>query len=105
MPLLTVLQKPKDVRRFIILARACLSCNTYEILDRIKCPVLVLGGGRDQVLGGEASVELAEKLGCRIHMYDDLGHAAYEEAKDFNRVVYDFLIGGSLCSDEQNSMG
>ena len=23
--------------------------------------------------------------------YDDLGHAAYEEAKDFNQRVYNFL--------------
>ena len=24
-------------------------------------------------------------------MYDKLGHAAYEEAKDFNKRVYDFF--------------
>lgn len=29
MPLLTVIQKPKDARRFIILAKSCLTCNTY----------------------------------------------------------------------------
>ena len=42
---------------------------------------------------GAASEEIAEKIGCKIHMYDRLGHAAYEEAKDFNQVVYKFLIG------------
>ena len=93
MPLLTVLQKPKDVGRFVILAKACLTCNTYELLDKIKCPVLVLGGRQDQVVTGTASEEMAKKLGCRIHMYDRLGHAAYEEAKDFNQIVYEFLIG------------
>ena len=36
-------------------------------------------------------MEIAEKLGCKIHMYENLGHAAYEEAKDFNQMVYDFL--------------
>ena len=92
LPLLTLLQKPKDVKRFIILAKACLSCNIYEELDKIQCPVLVMGGGKDLVVTGEASIELAEKLGCQIHMYEDLGHAAYEEAADFNRRVYDFLI-------------
>ena len=91
MPVLTVLQKPKDVKRFVILAKACLTCNTYELSDKIKCPVLVLGGKKDKVVTGEASVEIAEKLGCEIHMYDDLGHASYEEAKDFNKRVYDFL--------------
>jgi len=90
--MLTVLQKPRDVQRFVILAKSCLTCNTYNALDKIKCPVLVLGGRDDKVVTGAASEEIAEKLGCRIHMYDDLGHAAYEEAKDFNQIVYDFLI-------------
>ena len=93
MPLLTVLQKPKDVGRFVILAKTCLTCNTYEALHKIKCPVLVLGGRQDQVVTGTASEEIAKKLGCRIHMYDRLGHAAYEEAKDFNQIIYEFLIG------------
>ena len=92
-PLLTFLQKPKDVPRFVTLAKACLTCNTYELLDKIKCPVLVVGGRRDQVVTGLASEEIAERIGCRIHMYDNLGHAAYEEAKDFNQVIYDFLTG------------
>ena len=91
LPLLTLLQKPKDVKRFIILAKACLSCNTYEELDKIQCPVLVIGGGKDLVVTGEASIELAEKLGCGLYMYEQLGHTAYEEAVDFNRKVYDFF--------------
>ncbi|MBQ7766899.1 MAG: alpha/beta hydrolase [Lachnospiraceae bacterium] len=92
MPLLTAVQKPKDKERFITLAKACLTCNAYEELEQIKCPVLVLGGSQDKVTTGQSSVEIAEKLGCEIYMYEDLGHAAYEEAKDFNQRVYDFLI-------------
>jgi pimeloyl-ACP methyl ester carboxylesterase len=90
-PLLALLQKPKDVQRFVILAEACLTCQTYELLDRIHCPTLVLGGQEDKVVTGLASEEIAKKLGCDMYMYDDLGHAAYEEAKDFNQRVYDFL--------------
>ena len=91
LPLLAVLQKPKDVPRFVALAKACLTCNAYEELERIQCPVFVIGGKQDRVVGGEASEEIAAKLGCSIYMYGRLGHAAYEEAKDFNRRVYDFL--------------
>lgn len=91
MPLLTLLQKPKDAHRFICLARSCLTCNTYDELEKIQCPTLVIGGERDKIVGAEASREIAERLGCKIHMYDGLGHAAYEEAKDFNKRVYDFL--------------
>ena len=93
MPLLTLLQKPKDVERFVILAKACLTCNTYDLLEKIRCPVLVLGGREDKIVTGTASEEIAAKIGCKIHMYDSLGHAAYEEAKNFNKIVYDFLIG------------
>ena len=91
MPLLTFLQKPKDVPRFLTLAKACFTCNAYEELEKIQCPVFVIGGRQDNVVSGEASWEIAEKLGCKIHMYENLGHAAYEEAKDFNQRVYDFL--------------
>ncbi len=92
MPLLTILQKPKDTARFVTLAEACLTCNTYEELERITCPVMVIGARQDQVVTGEASEEMAERLQCGLHMYENLGHAAYEEAKDFNQRVYDFLI-------------
>lgn len=91
LPLLTALQKPKDVRRFVTLASACLTCDAYMELEQIRCPVFVIGGRQDKVVGGMAADEIAEKLGCKIHVYEELGHAAYEEAKDFNRRVYDFL--------------
>lgn len=91
MPLLTLLQKPKDVPRFITLSKACLTCETHDKLDQINCPVLVLGGAQDKVVTGDASLEMAKKLGAEIHMYADLGHAAYEEAKDFNQRIYHFF--------------
>ena len=91
MPLLTALQKPKDVKRFLILTKACLTCNTYEEMDKIQCPVMVIGGGKDKIVTGKASEEIAQKLGCEIYMYEELGHAVYEEAGDFNQRVYEFF--------------
>ncbi|MBQ8195217.1 MAG: alpha/beta hydrolase [Oscillospiraceae bacterium] len=91
-PLLAKFSKPKDMHRFEILTAACLTCDTYKRLMELKCPVLVLGGREDKIVTGEASEEIAEKLGCEIHMYEDLGHAAYEEAPDFNKRIYDFLM-------------
>lgn len=91
LPLLAILQKPKDVQRFIILAKSCLTCKAYKELNKITCPVFVIGGRQNKVIGGEASEEITEKFGCKIYMYDDFGHAVYEEARDFNGRVYDFL--------------
>lgn len=93
MPLLTVLQKPKNIERFLILAKSCLTCSTYDELEKIQCPVLVIGGKQDKVVSGAASEEIAEKLGCECYLYENLGHAAYEEAKDFNDRVLKFLKG------------
>ena len=62
LPLLTIAQKPKDVQRFIILAKACLTCDSYEELHNIQCPVFVIGGREDKVVSGTASEEIAEKL-------------------------------------------
>ena len=86
-----ILQKPRDPLRFIALANACLTCNSYDTLDKISCPVLVIGGHQDKIVGSEGSVVLAEKLGCRLFLYDNLGHAVYEEAQDFNQRVYAFF--------------
>ncbi len=92
LPLLTVLQKPKDPRRFFHLAKACLTCNAYAELDKIQCPVFVIGGQQDKIVTGAASEEIARKLNCECYLYDALGHAAYEEAADFNQRVCDFLM-------------
>ena len=93
LPLLTHLQKPRDVQRFITLSKACLTCRAYDDLDKIQCPVLVIGAEKDQIAIPEASMEMAQKLQCELNMYENLGHAAYEEAKDFNSRVYQFLKG------------
>ena len=36
--------------------------------------------------------EIAERIGCPLHVYEGFGHSAYEEAPDFNRRIYDFLM-------------
>ena len=90
-PVMIKMSKTADLKRFVILAKACLTCDTYEELHKIICPVLILGGKQDKVVTGETSEEIAERLQCEIYMYDELGHAAYEEAKDFNERIYNFF--------------
>ncbi|MDE6763325.1 MAG: alpha/beta hydrolase, partial [Oscillospiraceae bacterium] len=95
LPLISKFTKLEDPNRFIVLAKACLTCDIYEELEKIACPVFVIGGRRDKVVTGEASEETAKKLGeakCRLFMYEELGHAAYEEAKDFNQRILDFIL-------------
>ena len=53
----------------------------------------MIGGRKDKIVGPDSSETIARQLGCEYHIYEDLGHSAYEEAKDFNKRVYRFLMG------------
>lgn len=91
-PLLVKTGKPKDFSRFIIQANSCIHHNAYDELDKIKCPTLVVGGDSDKIVGSNSSEEIAEKISdSKLVIYKGLGHAAYEEAKDFNSQVLGFL--------------
>ena len=91
-PFLGHIGKPKDYRRFFINARAILSFDESDRLSGISCPALILGGESDDVVGAAASRELNEKIkNSELYLYPGLGHAAYEEAKDFYDRVFRFL--------------
>ena len=91
-PIMGKLTKPKSYDRFFVQADACLTHDTYESLNYIKAPTLVIGGEKDLSLGGDASKEIAAKIpSAELQMYAQCGHGLYEEAKDFNQVVLDFL--------------
>ena len=83
----------EDFHRFILLANACDNLNLYDNLDKIQCPVLVLGAKNDRVLTAAASVEIAEKLGCECYLYDEkYGHCVFDEAPDFKQRMYEFFM-------------
>lgn len=92
-PILGKLTKPKSYDRLFVQAAACLSHDAYESLRQIKAPTLVIGGEKDMALGSEASIEIAAAIpNAQLKMYPQWGHGLYEEAKDFNRIVFDYLI-------------
>ena len=91
-PLLDRVGKPKSYDRFLVNARAILAFDAGGELSKIVCPTLILGGEEDRIVGPEASRELAEGIPrSELFLYPGLGHAAYEEAKDFNSRVFGFL--------------
>ena len=76
--------KPRSFDRFRIQAASCAAHDTYDLLERIACPTLVIGGKEDKIVTGLASVEIAGRIpDCKLFMYDGLGHGLYEEAPDF----------------------
>ena len=89
--LLVKIGNDDELKSFAYSVRACLSFDIYSQLEKIKCPVLVLGGKKDAVLSSEASAEIAEKLRCEIYMYDNGSHAVYDEADDYKERLLDFF--------------
>lgn len=91
-PALGLVGKPKSYDRFEANANAILGFDARDMLDKINCPTLIIGGDCDKTVGTEAAGELHERIkGSELHIYEGLGHAAYEEAKDFNDRVFEFF--------------
>ena len=85
-PFMMRFTKLMEIERFAYHARAIYSLDSFDILDRIKCPVLVLGAELDKITTAEGSREIADKLGCKLHIFPNEGHAAYL-SKGFNRKI------------------
>ena len=83
----------EEFARFIIIAKGAVDFDATSELDKIKCPVLVVGSEDDAVLGSAASYDIARHLGCRIHMYKDYGHDCYDTAPDFRDRMFKFFNG------------
>ena len=81
---------PQSKVRFLIQAESCITHDASAELSKIKCPTLIIGGGADKIVGGaEVQQEMAEAIeGSKLHIYPELGHGAFAEAKDFNDHLY-----------------
>ena len=82
----------EEFKRFVLLGKACASLNAYDFLDRLRCRTLVIGAQNDRVLTAQASVEIAEKLGCGLYLYgSEYGHCVFDEAPDYKDRIYRFF--------------
>lgn len=85
--------KPRNYHRFLVNANAILHFDCLDVLWKIKCPTLIIGGEADKIVGCAASYKMHEQIkGSELYVYEKLGHAAYEEADDFNKRIFDFLV-------------
>lgn len=93
-PILSRLGRPKEYTRFLIQAHSCLEHDAYELLERIECPTLVIGGEEDLVVGPQASPQMAKRIpNSHLITYEGLGHGAFDETKAFNTEILRFLGG------------
>ena len=81
----------EELKRFSVLAKACLMFDSTEETKKIKCPTLVIGAGNDRIMTAEASREIAGAIGCELYVYEGASHAVYDEAEDYKARVLEFL--------------
>ena len=81
-----------DYDRFVTQAKAIAEFDIYDKLDQIRVPALVIGVENDLVVTGEASLEIAEKLGCDCHMYgSEYAHCVFDEDPGYKQILLDQL--------------
>lgn len=92
-PILGLFTKPKSYDRFFTQAQACLTHDTLSLLNRVQSQTLVIGGEMDNALGGDPSRAIAAAIpGAKLKMYPRGGHGLYDEEKDFQQCILDFLL-------------
>lgn len=66
-----------------------------DLLHRIKCPVLVVGAGQDQLIPSSESMHVASSLGdlATLIWYEQSGHCAYDQIDDWMEVAAQWLFG------------
>ena len=81
-----------DLTRFIIQTEAISGFDIAGELDRIQCPVLVIGVEGDKVLDCKHSRFIADRLGCQLYVYgSEYGHCVFDEAPDYKQRLLDFF--------------
>lgn len=84
----------KELERFVIMAESMKNLDITAELEKIRCPVLVIGSNDDKVLGPVPSRIISEHLNpsrTELYMYNDFGHAIYDTAPDFKKRILNYL--------------
>lgn len=91
-PVIEHIGKPKNYDRYIANARAIAGFDARDELNKIICPTMIMGGSDDLTVGVQGSYDLHDMIPqSKIHIFQGYGHAAFDEAKNFNKVLWRFL--------------
>jgi pimeloyl-ACP methyl ester carboxylesterase len=76
-----------------------------DLLHRIKCPVLVVGAGNDQLIPSSESMHVAASLGdlATLIWYEHSGHCAYDQVDDWMDVAAQWLFGAFGIEPEETA--
>lgn len=79
-----------DCLRYACLAEAYAPFDGRPLLAQLRCPVLAVNGGRDEVFRN-ALLSPADLPAAEFYVYPNGAHAVYDEEADFVERIYAFL--------------
>ena len=77
--------------RFIIYINAVKKVDNYELLDKITAKTMIIGALNDKITTAVGARETADKMHATYYEYKKYGHAVFDEAKGYKKLIYDFL--------------
>jgi len=84
----------EELKHFIIIVEGGIGFDVVDDLEKISCPVLIIGAKDDEMLDSNASAQIMEHLSgktfCELFIYDGYGHAAYDVAPDYKERILKF---------------
>ena len=80
-----------ELKRFAIFADGLCSFDMTPNLRAITCPVLAIGAAQDRVFPPRQAMDIARQTGGIFFIYENYGHAVYDEATDYLDKVLDFF--------------
>ena len=94
----TMIEIPTPPHGFMQQLQACLAHDTYEELDKITAPVLILHGDADRLIPVENGKMLANRIkGSEIFIVSGAGHLYVTEAQEtVDEKVIDFITQHSF---------
>lgn len=91
-PYMGSMAKKMNVERFCTMASAWAGHDATEKLFKITAPTLIVGGKLDRTLDIGGSRMLSDLIsGSTLKIYENQGHALYEDEPDFHKTVLSFL--------------
>ncbi len=82
-----------EMRRMATFGRAVMKFDITGRLSKAKWRTLVIGAGEDKIFGREEAEETARLIGGETYIYEDYGHAVYDEAGEYVERAYTFVAG------------
>ena len=82
-----------ELNRFVIECEALYNFNILEDIKGIKCETLIVAGKKDMIFNYNNSIIINDLISnSRLYLYEDYGHAFYDEVEDFLKLTYDFYM-------------